>query len=455
VATTKEITRLEKSSVCLSLTVPKDDVRLQYQDMLNDLVKKVQIPGFRKGKAPLQVLERKFGESLKGDALSRIIESALLEVFKEGNLNRNEKPLPYSTPRLEGEPKLDFDQDLQFSVVYDVLPEVKVGQWKGLEAEAPQCEIDDDDINRELEEIRERNAVVMDRDDNAAACKGDVVTVDYCVLDENGEEMQDFGRKDFVFTIGSGNNLYQFDDEITGMKKGETREFEKNFPEDFFEPGLAGKKRKMRISLTGLKEKKLPELDDELAQDVDEKFNTLNDLKNSIRERLNNILQTRLKDLKITALLQKIMENTPVTLPESMVRVEIEGRWRRFARFYNMSIEGIMRLMTSSGKTIEEIENEWRVSAEKALHSRLIVETLIEEQNFEVTEAEIEKELERMADENGESLEDVKKRYKEDQMEEFLKEDIKERRLFDILLAENTLKPGEMKKYLDLLEDNG
>ena len=454
-ATTKEITRLEKSSVRLSLTVPKDDVRSQYREMLNEYTKNVQIPGFRRGKVPQQVLEQKFGEALRGDALGRIIEAALSEIFKEGNLDRNERPLPYSTPSLQDEPKFDLDQDLQFSVVYDVLPEVKVGQWKGLTAEIAECSVEDEDINRELEEIRERNAIVLDRDDGAAAQKDDVVTIDYCILDENGEALPAFDRRDFVFTLGSGNNIFRFDDELTGMKKGETKEFEKNFPGDFAEPTLAGKTEKMRISLTALKEKKLPDLDDDLAQDVDEKYKTLDDLKNNIRERLNKNLEMRLKDLKINGLLKKIMENTPVILPESMVRMEIESRWRRLARNYNMKVEELIQLMTRFEKSLEEIENEWRVAAEKALHSRLIVETLMEEQNFEVTEEDMEKELEKMAGENNIDLEEIKKEYEKDHMVEYLKEDIKERRLFDILLAENTLEQGERKKYLDLMADNG
>ena len=454
-AATKEITRLEKSSVKLSLTIPKEDVRAQYQEMLKDYSKNMQIPGFRKGKVPQQVLERKFAEALKGDALSRIIETALQDVFKEGNLPREERPLPYSTPEIEEEPKLDFEQDLKFSVKYDVLPEVKVGQWKGLTVDVADCEITDEDINRELEEIQERNAIVMDRNEGAQTQKGDVVTVDYWTLGENNEVLADSERKDFVFTLGSGTNYYQFDDEITGMKKGETREFEKKYPEDFADKILAGQTRKMRVSLTALKEKKLPDLDDDLAQDVDEKFKTLDDLKNSIRGRLDKNLEKRLRELKVSSLLKKIMESTPVVLPESMVRIEIEGRWRKLSRMYGMDAEELIKIMTREGKGREEIENEWKESSESALHSRLIVETLIEEQKFEITEAEIEKELEKIAADNDIDIEEVKKRYQEESMKDYLVEDIKERKLFDIMFAENTLKPGEKQKYLDLMAFNG
>ena len=452
-AFTKEITRLEKSNVRLSVTVPKDDVRAKYEDMLKDYTKNLQIPGFRKGKVPKEVLERKFADALKGDALGRIIESSLQDIFKDENLSRYEKPLPYSTPELQDEPKFDLEQDLQFSVVYDVLPEVKIGQWKGLTSEYPYAEVEDKDIDRELEEIRERNAIVMDKDDSAAAQNGDVVTIDYEIFDDDGKPLPNLQRKDFVFTIGSNKNVYQFDDNITGMKKGETLEFFKKFDDDYFEPELAGKTRKVRITLNALKEKKLPDLDDELAQDVDEKYTTLDDLKNSVRERLNKNLERRLRDIKVSELLKKIMENTPVTIPQSLIEAEVEGRWRRLARYYNTSVETLMQLM-ASGEEQEEREKEWRDTAEEALHSRMIIETLIEEQKIEVSDEDVEKEFERIAGENGVEVDEIKKNYNE-QNTFYLKEDIKERRITDILLAENTLKPGKKENYLDFVTDNG
>jgi len=449
VAVTKEITRLEKSNVKLSVTIPKEDVREQYNDILREYSKNMQIPGFRKGKVPQEVLERKFADVLKNDAMGRILESALQEIFKEENLPRNERPLPYSAPELQGEPKLDLEQDLQFSVVYDVLPDVKIGQWKGLNVEYPYAEIGDDDISRELEEIRERNAIVMDRDEEASAQNGDVVTIDYQVFNENGEAAPDMQREDFAFTLGSGTNIYKFDDDIVGMKKGETKEFDKTFADDPAIYELAGKTRKVQITLTSLKEKKLPDLDDDLAQDVDEKFNTLDDLKNSIREKLNKNLDWRLREMKINEVLKKIMENTPVVIPESLIKVEVEGRWRRLARYYNTSAETLIEVMGGS-----ERENEWREAAEKALHSRIIVETLLEEQKIEVSDEDVEKEFQRIAVENGVEVDEVKKHYNEEAVLN-LKEDIRERKINDILLAENNFKPGEKENYLDFMSDNG
>jgi len=449
VAITKEIKRLEKSNVSLNITVPKEDVRSKYNEMIGEYTKDMQLPGFRKGKVPREVLERKFGDALKDDALGRILESSLHEVFEDENLPRSDKPLPYSTPELQGKPVFDFDNDLQFSVIYDVLPEVKIGQWKGLKVEYPYAEVEKNDIDKELEEIRERNAIVMDRDDGASAKKGDVVTIDYQIYEENGEIKSDMQRKDFVFTIGLGNIVYKLDDDVIGMKKGETKEFIKKFDNDNLETTLAGSSRKIQITLTALKEKKLPDLDDDLAQDVDEKFKTLDDLKNNIKEKLNKNLEIRLREKKLNALLAKIMENTPVILPESMIKAEIEGRWRRLARYYNTNPETIAQMMSETEK-----DKEWREMAEKALHSRLIIETLMEEQKIEVSDEDVEKEFESIAAANGVDIEEVKKHYNEDAIF-YLKEDIREKKITDIMFAENNLKHGKKENYLDFMTDNG
>ncbi|MDR0322795.1 MAG: trigger factor [Treponema sp.] len=446
-AISKEIKRLEKSNVKLSVTVPKEDVRAQYNDMLKDYTQNLQLPGFRKGKVPREVLERKFADALKGDAMGRIMESTLQELFKEENLPRSERPLPYSTPELEGEPVLELDKDLQFSVVYDVLPDVKIGQWKGLKVEYPYAEVEKKDIDRELEEIRDRNAIVMDRDDSADARKGDVAAVDYQIFAEDGSAPPSMQRKDFTFTIGSGTNVYKFDDDIIGMKKGETKTIDKKFENDHFESELAGQTRKLEIKLISLKEKKLPDLDDDLAQDVDQKFKTLDDLKNSIKERLGKNLDFRLREKKLNEILKKIMDNTPVILPESMVKLEVEGRWRRLARYYNVNFEAVQQMM--SGK-----DKEWREAAEKALHSRLIIETLMEQQKTEVSDDDVEKEFESIAAANSVEIDEVKKHYDEQAVFN-LKEDIREKKITDLLLAENTLKTGKKENYLDFMTDNG
>jgi trigger factor len=357
---------------------------------------------------------------------------------------------------MEDQPKLEFDNDLVFTLVYDVMPSVSVGNWKGFEAEVPDVGITEEDISRELEELRDRNAFVLDRDESAEARLGDVVTINFCMLDDSGNPLPDSGRDDFTFTLGSGQNNFDFDNDIVGMKKSETKDFTKTYSADAETTAPhGGGTKKIKVTLTALKEKKLPDLNDDLAQDVDEKFNTLDDLKNNIKERLEKTLANRLRDYKISKLLEKIIENTPITLPESMVKAEVEGRLRNLARQYGLDSSKMMQMLSQGGDGLEDIEGKWRPSAEKALHSRLIVEKLMEDQHIEANDDEIEKEIEEIAAESGMSKEDLMKRYNQETAMEYFKDDVRERKLFDMLLAENTIKTGSRTNYLDFMQNNG
>jgi trigger factor len=452
VVVTKEITKLEHSNVKLTLSIGKDDVRAEYDALLAEYGKTVQLPGFRKGKVPKDVLVRKFGDVFKEEVVVKIVEKASTQVFEDESFPKEDRPLSYSTPQVQDKGSLDLDKDFRFSMVYDILPKVQVGQWQGLEVEIPDVSIGEEDLNRELEAIRERNAVVQDKNDGEEAVFGDVVTVNYCETDDKGEALGDTKREDFVFTLGSGYNYFKFDDEVKGMKKGETRDFEKTWPADSEEQELAGKTKKLRVTLTALKIKDLPELDDELAQDVDEKFTTLEDLKKDIKDRLNKDLDSRLRAIKINKLLEKIMENTPVEIPESMTRVQLDSQWRGLARRFNTDAEGLYKMMGGDGNKAQAIIDDWKPDTKKALHSRLIVETLIKDLKLEVSEEEADREIESRAAAAG--GEEIRKYYEEEQARENLKEEIKEQKFFERFLVENTIKTGKKEKYLDLISNN-
>jgi len=454
VSVSKEITRLEKSNVRLTLTIPKEDVASGYRDVLADYAKNVQMPGFRRGKVPPAVLERKFGEALKEEALGKILENAIEEVF--GGLPDGEKPLSYSQPAMDERPKFDTENDLVFSLVYDVLPKITVGQWKGLEIEVPECGVGDEDVARELETVRDRNSFVLDREDGAKAQKGDIATIDCCELDEGGEPVPGTLREGFAYTIGSGQAAYAYDDDITGMAKGETREFSAALagaapPAE----GEAVEAVRLRVTLTELKEKKLPELDDELAQDVDEKFETLDDLKKDLRERLEARLEARIRELKISGLLEKIAETSPVVLPESMVKAEIAGRIHTLGRQFGMDGASVMRMLSQGGEGLENLDAAWRPAAEKSLHSRLIVQTLMEERNIEVSDGDLRSELEKISGEMGISCDELMQRYSAEERLDDFKDAIRERLFFDFLLSENAVKAGPRAAYLDLMSNNG
>jgi trigger factor len=456
VAVTKKITPGEHSSVTLTLTVDKAQVTAGYNNLVNGYTKTVQIRGFRKGKAPREVLERKFGDALKEEALLNIVDEALQEVFAQEDFPDDSKPLPYSSPQIDGElPKLSLDSGLVLSFKYDVFPRVEVPAWDGIAIQVPVVKVETEDVNRELEAIRERNALVLDREEGAAAEKGNVVTIDYLELDETGAPVPASEREDYVFTLGSGMVLYKIDDDLLGMKAGDTKDIGKTFPADYEDPVLAGQTKRLRVTLKALKRKDLPALDDDFAQDVNEKFKTLKDLKADIKDRLQKNLDNRLREIKVSLFLEKLLEKASIDLPESMLRIELESRWRNMARQFNTSPEGLEKLFSSSGRKVEDIFEEWKPSAEKALDSRLLVEAMIKDLKIEAGDEELEGEFARMAENMDAPVEEIKKYYEQENMKGYLREDLRERKLFDEIFAKITIKNGEKQKYIDLLANNG
>lgn len=447
----KQITKLEKSRAKLDVTIKQDEIAKAYQDLLVKYSKTIQIPGFRKGKVPVKVLETKYGESLKGDVAGDIMEKALGEIFE--GANEHERPLPYSQPTMDKAPDFKLDADFTFSVTYDVFPEVKLGVIDGFKLELPVVAIGDAEMKEELDAIRERNAIVVDRNDGDKAAKDNIATVNYCELGDDGNAIAGTERQDFTFTIGTGYNIFKFDDEVTGMKKGDTKDFTKKFPADFEDKDIAGTTKKLRVTLTALKARNLPELDDDLAQDVSEKYKTLDDLKADIRKNMETALENKMKELKSNALLEKIVEANPFELPESMVAAELESRWQMLAQRFRTDVAQLEKMIAASGQTKEAMLGEWRAEAEKLLKSRVVVEILLKDRQIAVTPEDVEAEYAKMAENAAITVDEVKKHYADPRRKEYLIDDIKEQRLYAQLLEKCTMGKGKKLPFADLFKN--
>lgn len=445
---TKEITKLENSAVKLTVTIAKKDVAAGYQETITKYAKNIQIPGFRKGHVPVSVLERKYGEALKADAAGDIIEKALGEIFEE----IEERPLPYAQPQMDETPVLDTEKDLTFTVTYDVFPVVKVENFDGITVKEPVVEIGDKELDEELEQIRERNAMVLDKKDNEAAVQGDIATINYSELDDTGAVVPGSERQDFVFTIGSGQNLFKIDNDVINMKKGETKEITKTYEDNFEDKDLAGKTKKLKITLTALKVRNLPDLDDELAQDVNEKYKTLADMKADIKKNMEVTRDKRIAEIKSQSLLEQLVEKNAFDLPKSMVAAELDSRWRMMAQQFRTTPEQLDKLVAASGQTKEAMLTEWTGDAEKMLKSRIIVEALLKERNITVTPEEIDAEYEKIAEDAGISVEEVKKHYADPRAKEYLIDDTKEQKLYKQLFEQIKIVKGDKIPFADLFK---
>lgn len=444
--TEKKIEKLEHSRVKLTATVPVADVRSEYDAMMKEYTKSVKIDGFRKGHVPPSVLELKFGESLKLDAMSRVLEAAVEEGLKDSA----KKPLAYDAPSLEGTPEFAVDKDFTFSVTYDVFPEFNAPGLDGIEISIPDVSVTDDDLAKELEQIRQRNAIVVDKSD--AAAKGDIVTLGWTELDAEGKPVAGTSREDFTFEIGTGYNLYKFDDDIEGMKAGEEKTFTKTYPADFGYPELAGRTVAISAKVAKVKAKNLPELDDELAQDISEKYKTLDDLKAGVKAQMESALESRMRSAKEKAIIDELMNRAPIDLPESMVNAEIHMRWESLKREMGIdSDEKMEQIAEYSGKSRKALADEWKPAVEKSISARLILDKLIETGSYAASEEDIAAEYARQAEGTAMSVEEVKAEYEKHGSAGYIAEQIKERKFFDSVLSGATVKKGDPTGLVDFM----
>lgn len=446
---TKEFKNLEKSAVELTVTIAKKDVEEAYKSTLSNYTKNAQIPGFRKGHVPANVLEKKYGEAIKADTLGSLIDKSFDEIFQNETENR---PLPYAQPAMEKAPEFDITKDLTYTVKYDVFPKVSVKDFSGIAVKETQCEITDADLAEEIKGLQEINAMVIEKKDGTVA-KDDIVTINYKELDDEGKTIAGTEREDFVFTVGTGENIYKIDDEIIGMKKDETKEITKKYKKDDSDPELAGKTKKISVTVKAVKIRDLPKLDDDFAQDVDEKYKTLADMKADIKKNMELAVSRRIRELKNNSLLEQLVEKNKFDIPSSMLATELDGRWRMMAQQFQTTPDQLEKLILSSGQTKEDLMKDWAADSEKMLKSRIIVDSLIRDRNISVTPEDIEAKYAQIAADGNMTVEEVKKHYEDARAKEYLIDDAKENKLYDEIYKEIKVSKGDKKSFKELFEN--
>lgn len=447
----KKVEKLENSAVKLSITVSKEETKKIYDELIKGYAKNAQIKGFRKGKVPASVLELKFGDSIKSEATQKIIEESLQEAFT----SVEEKPLPYAYPSLadDTEPVLDFDKDFSFAVKYDVYPAVELGEYKGIAVEEPQVTIGKAAEEKELTALQEQNAIVIDKKDGVVE-KDSIVKINYAELDADGNEVEGSKREDFTFTVGTGYNLYKLDDDITGMKKDETKVIEKTFADDFEDKNLAGTSKKLTVTVTSVKVRELPELDDDFAQDVSEDYKTLADLKKDIKKKLKENADRKKEDLVINDLIEKVVETSKFDIPQAMIDAELKSQWQQFTQQFQGQDGLVMQLLAAQGKTQADLFEEWKPRAEKSVSGRIVTEEIIKKENIEVEDKDVDAFVGEQAAEAKMTAEELKEYYTKNGLLEYVKQDIKSKKVWALLKEGAEITPGKKVKYVDFMAGN-
>ncbi|RKX82054.1 MAG: trigger factor, partial [Spirochaetes bacterium] len=379
---------LENSAVKAEITIPKEEIEKEYNNLINEYCKTVQIKGFRRGKVPPQVLIRKFGPSLLDETAEKVIEKSITEILE----NAEKKPISYGTPKVNAEGKLELGKDFSFDIEYDTYPELEIGDYKGIEIEELTTSILKADIDRELKTLQDQNSLVMEKK-NPVVAKDDIVTIDYSEIDEKGSEIPNTKREGFVFQVGTGYNLYKIDDDIVGMKKDEERVIKKVYPSDFETKELADKTVNLKVKVINVKEKQIPKIDDELAQDISDKYKTLDDLKKDIKKNIKESADTMIKNDKVGKILEKIVANSKIPVPKSMIDYDLASRWKNFVAQFRADEASVLKILEADGKTKENILEEWKPASEKGLKEALVIRELIEKEKIKVSDEEADEEI--------------------------------------------------------------
>jgi trigger factor len=445
----KKIEELEHSRVRLTITVPAASVRAEYDAMMQEYAREARIDGFRKGHVPVSVLERKFGPALKTEAMGRVIEKAVETGLKDAE----RQPLTYEPPAVDGDPSFELDKDFTFSVTYDTFPSFELPALEGISIEVPRVAVTEEDIARELEAIRQRNAIVIEKEGPAEM--GDIVTADFEEIDETGQPVPGTARSDFSFELGKQQNIYKFDEEIVGLKSGDEKTFTKTFPTDYEFQEYAGKTLTLKARVKKVKKQDLPALDDELAQDVSEEYKTLDDLKAAVRKQLEASLEARLRTLKEHAILDELLKRTKVEIPRSMLAAELAMRWESLKRQMGVDSDERMDLLAQiSGRSRDQLFKDWAPQAEKALASRILLDKLVEAGGYTASDEEVNAEIAKEAAHTTMSPEEIKAEYEKHGSLEYLKDDIKVRKFFDAVLASAEIREGESRSYMDFMKES-
>lgn len=374
----------------LTINVSPEKFEEALDQAFKKVVKDVSLPGFRKGRVPRQIFEKRFGvESLYQDAIDIILPNAYTEAVDQTGI------FPVDQPKIDIE-QIERGKDLIFVCEVTVKPEVKLGEYKGLEVEEESVEVTDEDVENELKSLQERHAELVVKEEGKVE-EGNTVVIDFeGFLD--GEPFEGGKGENHPLEIGSGQFIPGFEEQLIGKESGEETEINVTFPEDYHAEHLAGKDAVFKVKIHEIKEKEIPELDDEFAKDVDEDVETLEELKEKTHEQLKKQKEQAAENKKREQLIEKATENAEVDIPEAMINTELDHMMREFEQRLQMQGMTLENYYQFSGQSEEDLKEQMKEDAEKRVKTNLTLEAILEAENLEVTEEDIEEELNEMAE---------------------------------------------------------
>ena len=413
------------NEVKLNVTIEAEKFDEAIKKVYFKSAKYFNIPGFRKGKAPMNIVEKYYGKEIfYEDAFNEVVPEELEKAVEENKLEVVSRPDIDITQIGKG-------QDLIFTAVFQTKPEAELGKYKGVEIKKIEYKVTDEDVEHELGHMQEHNSRLISVDDRPVE-SGDIANINFEGF-VDGVAFEGGKAENHDLEIGSNTFIPGFEDQVIGMKIDEEKDIKVKFPDEYFSKDLAGKEATFKVKVNEIKKKELPELDDEFAKDVSE-FDTLKELKDSIKEKQQKQNDEKAKYETQDAVIKAVCENVKVDIPSGMIETETENMLKEMEQrlaYQGLKLEQYLQMM---GKTREDMQKEYEPQAKEAIKSRLALEAVIKAEKIEVADIDVDEKIKEMA-----------KNYGKENDEEFLKNEN----------VRNYIKQGlESEKAIEFLVEN-
>lgn len=407
------VEKVDKNVVSFEFTVSADEFENGIEKAYRKNVGKINIQGFRRGKAPRKIIEKYYGnEVFYEDAINIVLPDAYDKAIEENNI------FPVDQPEIDIKGEISRENGITFTAKVTVKPEFELGEYKGIKASKVSHRTLKKDIDAEIEKMRERNSRMVSVEDRAVQ-KDDIANIDFegfC----DGVAFEGGKGENYDLTIGSGQFIPGFEDQLIGKNIGEETEVNVTFPEEYHAENLKGKDAMFKVKINSIKVKELPELDDEFAKDVSE-FDTLEELKKDVKEKLSAAGKEKAAHETEENVIKAVCDATEIDIPEAMINSQIDKMIRDFdmqIRYQGLNLEQYMKY---TGTTLDSLKEQFKADAEKNVKTSLVLEKVCQVENITASDKEVSKEYDDMAEQNGMKVEDIKKYVSEDDVKERIK----------------------------------
>ena len=416
--------KLEGNEGVLTVEVSAEEFSKALDEAFKKVVKEVSLPGFRKGKIPRGMFEQRFGvESLYQDALDIILPTVYPNAIDEAGIE------PVDRPEIDVE-QIEKGKSLIFTAKVTVKPEVKLGEYKGLEVEKLDETVTDEEVDNELKQLQERHAELAVKEEGAVE-NGDTVVIDFDGY-VDGEAFEGGAADNYSLEIGSNSFIPGFEEQLVGLETGAEKDVEVTFPEEYHAENLAGKPAVFKVKVHEIKSKELPALDDEFAKDVNDEVETLEELKAQTRTRLEEAKKSEAENNLRDTLVEKAAEGVEVDIPNALIENEISRMMQEFEQRLQMQGMNLELYFQFSGQDEAALKAQMQEDAEKRVKYNLTLEAIVKAENIDVSDEDVEAELTKMAEMYNMPVENVKQAL--GGSADGLKEDLKVRKAIDFLV---------------------